>query len=275
MKFNLINKLLFWIFLFFLVDSIVFQIVSNWKLYSIPFNHQAISKVYNHSQFAPKPEDRRVIIEDYDLFAYSGYLYLKGQTPADIQIEHPPLAKYFFGLSILLFSNPNVIQIFFGIGTLFLIFLISNRILRNKTLALVPPFLFSFDGIFKEQLALSYLDLPHLFFICLALFFYFKAEKTRNYYYLAVIFLGAVIMTKYMGFAIIPLLLVYTFVKRKKDFNFFLLLTSIAIPSIYLANYISLFFKDNILSNFINLHLAIFHLLKFAIEFLKSKIIKI
>jgi len=253
------KKSIFLFLLLLLILNISFQIYKNWGYYTLPFNSQALATVYRFSQFAQKPEDRKLIIEDNDLFAYSGYLYLKGVSPSEIQIEHPPLTKYLFGLSILVFYNPNVIQIFFGIGLLIVIYLISDQIFKNGTWSLLPPLAISFDGTFQEQFALSYLDLSHVFFISCAILFYLKAASNKKYYFLTSIFLGATLLSKYLGLVIFPLLIVYTFVKRKKDLKFFSY-SLIFVPIIFLLNYTPLFLKGNIFANFFNLYLAIFRL---------------
>jgi len=254
------KKSIFLFLLLLLILNILFQIYKNWGYYTAPFNFQTLATVYRFSQFAQKPEDRKLIIEDNDLFAYSGYLYLKGVSPSEIQIEHPPLTKYLFGLSVLVFHNPNVIQIFFGIGLLIIIYLIGDRIFKNKTWSLLPPLVVSFDGIFQEQFALSYLDLSHGFFISCAILFYLKAASNKKYYWLTSIFLGATLMSKYMGFVVIPLLIFYTFFKRKRDIKIFAY-SLILLPLIYLLNYTALFLRGgNILYNFFDLHLQIFRL---------------
>ena len=257
---KIIGQIIFWLILSLLFLNISFQIFSNWKFYTAKFNPNVLEKIYRYSQFAPDPNDRKLIIEDNDLFAYSGYLYVKGVSPSVIQIEHPPLTKYIFGLSILFFDNPNVAQIFFGIGLLVVLYLIGYRVLRSHTWSLLPPLILSFDGNFQNQFRLSYLDLSHAFFISCAILFFLKSASNKRYYLLTSIFLGAALMSKYMGFVIVPLLFFYTFFARKEDFKKFTY-SLILVPTIYLLNFTALFLRGgNIFYNFFDLHLQIFRL---------------
>src|SRR3989344_7531433 len=73
---------------------------------------------YEHSQWQ-LPLSKRIIGDD-GLYAYAGYKLISGSDPAVISPEVPPVAKYLFGVSILLFNNPAYASILFGVSTLIL-----------------------------------------------------------------------------------------------------------------------------------------------------------
>lgn len=258
-KFPILEKFGFILVLAFLFLNLAFFIFESKNYYLEKFNAEKLEKVFRYSQFARNSEDRKFIIEDWDLFALAGYRYIKGENPADINFEHPPLAKYFFGLSILIFGNPAVIQIFFGLGSLSLIFLIGKKIFNSNLLAVIPPFIFSFDQIFLTQLRLSMLDLPQLFFVILSFFVFEKALKNKKYYFLLGINLGVIFAIKYLSVAIFGVYFVYLLFKKRQDIKFYLGAVVIAV-FVYFLSWIAFFINGKNISDFIQLNINIVRL---------------
>lgn len=254
-----IEKIGFILTVIILLLNLSFFIFESKSFYLEKFNSEKIEKVFKFSQFAPRPENRKFIIEDWDLFALAGYHYVRGANPAEINFEHPPLAKYSFGLSILIFGNPNVIQVFFGLAILFLIFLIGKRIFNSAFLALIPLLIFSFDQIFLTQAKVSMLDLPQLFFVMLSFFVFEKALKNKRYYIFLGVVLGVVLAIKYLSVAIFGVYFSYLLIKKREDLKFYFGSLIIAIV-VYFLSWIAFFVNGKSLADFIRLNVDIVRL---------------
>ena len=254
-----LERIGFVIVILILFLNLVFFVFESRNFYLKPFETEKTEKVFNFSQFAQNSENRKFIIEDWDLFALAGYHYIKGDNPAEINFEHPPLSKYFFGLSILIFGNPNVIQIFFGLGILILIFLIGKRIFESNFLASIPPLIFSFDQVFLQQFKLSMIDLVQTFFIALSFLVFEKALRDKKFYFFLGVILGAVIATKYLGVAIFGVYFLYLLFKKRQDIKFYL--GSVVIAGIfYFLSWFGFFLNGKILADFVRLNVDIIRL---------------
>src|SRR4030042_4934961 len=97
-------------------------------------------------------------IGDAELYAYAGWRQIKGDDPTKINTEMPPLGKYFLGLSILVFKNQFFASLLFGILLLLTTFLISRKVIKDFSWALVPVLFLSLDKLFRGDLAVSMLD---------------------------------------------------------------------------------------------------------------------
>lgn len=134
---------------------------------------------YEHSQYQ-LPLSKRIIGDD-GLFAYSGYRLIKGDNPFSINNDKPPVAKYLFGLSILLFNNPLYIVFFFGFSTLVVFYFIARYLLKNNTLAFSVTTLIFLDPLFFSQFWITGLDLIQLFFLLLNLLLMIYIRKLHGW----------------------------------------------------------------------------------------------
>ncbi len=92
------------------------------QVYTYRFDPVLINS-YLQSQDIPHEVDQRVFLSDGEIHIAAGYLYAKGADPTVYNFQHPPLLKYLYGLSILVFHNPYFVQLFF---VSFLPFLINS-----------------------------------------------------------------------------------------------------------------------------------------------------
>lgn len=134
---------------------------------------------YEHSQYQLPLSNR--IIGDDGLFAYSGYRLINGDNPFSINVDKPPVAKYLFGLSILLFQNPLYVVFVFGIATLIIFYFISKHFLRDGNLAVLTVTFLCLDPLFSSQFWITGLDLIQLFFLLLNILLLTKIEKLRRW----------------------------------------------------------------------------------------------
>lgn len=140
---------------------------------------------YEHSQYE-LPLSKRIIGDD-GLFAYAGFRLINGDNPFSINNDKPPIAKYFFGLSILLFHNPLTIVLFFGIGTLVTFYFIAKHFLKDRSLALLATTFLFLDPLFFSQFWITALDLIQLFFLLLNILLLINIKKLRGWNILIVL----------------------------------------------------------------------------------------
>jgi len=251
MKTKIFNFLIIALIIIFLGKNI-FQ---NKQNFVYQYNHKQLKTLYNQSQFAEKPEDRKKIIKDYQLYSYAGWKYLKTGNLTQINIEHPPLGKYLIGLSIILFQNPNIGQVFWGIIFLVLLFMTARKSM-NPIPALVVVFLFSLEKLFIEQITRSFLDLSLGVFLLL-LFLTTLNEKKQNFFnsFKQGLFLGAAASIKYPTIAVICFfcLTIYYFIKKSRRKLKKLLIIAGTASSVFLLSYLPFFIKNPSIQKFIRL----------------------
>lgn len=192
---------------------------------------------------------------DAEHYAWNGWHIINGGDPDLINRQGPPLAKYFIGLSILIFNNENIISLFWGSVTLVILFFLA-RILTNNTIkSLSVVFLFSLDKLFLEQLNTSMLDLPFAFLLLLTIYFFIKSQKDNKYMYFSVVTLFISATSKvYPQVGVFGLILILYLLINKKFELFFKFLKAIPIGIIvYLLIYFP-YFRYHNLKEFAYLH---------------------
>lgn len=243
MKLKILN-----ILVILLIFSIVTGLLIEKKgLYSQKFNPQKLDLLYSQSQFAQNPQDRKLIIQDEDLYAYSGYHYLKTGELDKINIEHPPLGKYFIGLSIWIFNNQNIGQIFWAILFLILLYKLSNNIIKHSALSLLVVFLFSLEKLFIDQLTHSDLDIILGVFLLIFMLTAIGQSKSNNKTILIQgLSLGAIASIKYptIGLLCFFTLTIYYLIIKKKFLIKKLTIIGIISLMIFLFSYLPFFIKN-------------------------------
>jgi len=249
------NKSFLFYFLIILVTFII-RLAPHVEVFSQKFNFQAIDKIYQQSQFAENPSDRKVTIQDWDLYPYAGFIYLTRGELNQVNIEHPPLGKYLFGLSILIFGNTTIIQIPLALIFLLLCFLISVKVLRSKSLALLVPLGVIFEKSFVEQTTHSLLDLFQSTMVALSIWLVISKKLDKKVKVFLGLTLGAVASIKYPAVAIIltlSFIVHLAVIKGKGKINQALGIVLIAIL-FYLLTYAPLFLQQG-MGGFINLQI--------------------
>jgi predicted membrane-bound dolichyl-phosphate-mannose-protein mannosyltransferase len=237
--------------------SLINTVVKNKNQYLVGFNYNKLNSLYKTSQFAQDVNDRENIIQDEDLYAFSGYYYLTTGDISSINIEHPPLGKYFIGLSAVIFNNQNIGQIFWAVIFLIFLFLISQKILKNTSLALLVVLLFIQERLFIEQITLSLLDL--ILAVFLLIFWLITLLKHKNKAWLIVqgVSLGTIASIKYPTIAVMVFatwfiykILIKTNAKKiKTEALYLIFLTTI----VFLLSHLPFFIKNPNFLSFINL----------------------
>lgn len=115
---------------------------------------------------------------------------------------HPPLAKLIMAGGVLFFGNNDQVSqyafrfpaVIFGIGIIYLTYLLSLEIFKNKKIGLLAAFLVSFDGLLFVMSRVGMGDVYFLFFLLAAIYLAIK-EK----YFWTGIVLGLSLATKWTG----------------------------------------------------------------------------
>lgn len=247
LKSNLIYKL----FIVLSFINICYYIVNHLDNFTVKYDHQKIGKIYSQSQYILGPKAQRNIGDD-GLYAFAGYYYLmeKGDV-SKVNFENPPLGKYLIGVSILLFKNPKVISIIYGLTLLTAVYFYSTKFF-NKFIGSLAVFLLSFSPLFLDQLTNGLLDLPLTLFFCLGLFFYFNAHNKLLYYYISSAFFGCAVATKFFPALIFVIMILgfHTFFTNKHTFRNYLT-SLVIIPIVYIMSHFFYFFYHPSLGEFI------------------------
>ncbi|MFC1711166.1 glycosyltransferase family 39 protein [Patescibacteria group bacterium] len=133
---------------------------------------------------------------------------------------HPPLAKLIMAGGVLLFGKNNEVSqyafrfpaVLFGLGVIYLIFLLAREIFRNEKIGLLAAFLASFDGLSFVMSRIGMADIYFLFFLLLSIYLTLK-EK----YIFSGISLGLAIATKWTGIYLYPV--IGMLLIKKMNFN--------------------------------------------------------
>jgi hypothetical protein len=226
-------------------------------------NYKNLEDAYLGSQYVNKHP--KGWLPDEAVFAYAGGAFIKGINPVLVIVDAPPLGKYLIGLSTLLFDNPHVVVVLFGILSLLLFYFLANQVLENKILALLSVLFYSSEPIFKNQFIYTpLLDLFQLVFL-LGYFYYinkaFLAKKfTIPFFLLISILLGCFISTKFFisGTTVIAASLLWTLLHRDLKKFFGVLAASFIAGCILLLTYVRVFAFGYNLHRFLGIQKYIF-----------------
>ncbi|MBI2314890.1 phospholipid carrier-dependent glycosyltransferase [Candidatus Daviesbacteria bacterium] len=181
--------------------------------------------------------------------AFTAKEYLKGSKeawewwtspPPGVAFEwtHPPLAKELMAVSMFItgtqdawaYRLPGVIL---GILSVYLVYLLGIRLLKNQNAALIAAFAFSLDGLNFVQSRTGMNDIYYVTFFLAALFFLLNKR-----FIISAIFLGLAISSKWAGaYAYLIFLPILLKDKHYRQITFFIMLP----PIIYFISYLPFF----------------------------------
>lgn len=228
-----------------ILGLLIFRLVSfvtfNSNAFTKRFDPKYYGELYSQSQYVIGERSKGGIGDD-GLYAFAGYYYVfaRGDV-SSVNFEHPPLGKYLIGLSILLFGNQNVINIFYLVLLLLITYFLAKYIGLGRSGSLLSILVVALDPLFLDHLLRSQLDLPFTLFFISAVYFFVKGINSPSHFLLSNIFWGAAFSTRFFPALTIiyPLELVFV-VRKNKDVKYYLL-TSLTIPTIYLLSHFMFF----------------------------------
>ncbi|MFA6081064.1 MAG: glycosyltransferase family 39 protein [Patescibacteria group bacterium] len=229
------------LFLVVLYLMVLFQ--SHKEIFGYKFNSELISR-YKLSQDIPhEVPGKRLFLSDSEIHIASGYLYVLGNNPTTFNFQHPPFIKYLYGLSTLLFKNPFIIQIIFGIILLFLTYKTSFLIFNSFLSALFSTFLLLIDPLFIDISSQALLDLGQAVFIMLYFYLLLKRKKINSIF--PGIILGILFASKFWTGSLFFVLIfdIYFILKKKlclKDIAVHLITSFIVFSIIYFKTFLDM-----------------------------------
>lgn len=220
-------------------------------IFKYKFNLSLVSEYLRSQDIEDKDNviKNRVFLSDSDLYIASGYLYAKGASPTEYDFQVPPLIKYFFGFSILMFGNPFYVQIIFGLILLWLTYFLGMKLFKNPVISMVGTLLLLIDPVFNGMMNGALLDLGQtVFALSYTILMLLYPEK----YVLQGITLGLFAVSKFWSpaFIFVMLILGYKIVLARQKLNYKKLLFSLLIAFVvFCLIYIVAFVKSNGLFN--------------------------
>lgn len=226
-----------------------FRIFENREEYTTKFSARYWEKRYLESQWVV-PNSQNAIGDD-GLYIHAGWEYIHGKDPILVNSEVPPLGKYLIGLTALVFNNVNIFALLTGLFALGSFYLLNTQIFKNKLLAFIPVFLFSFEPLFYSQLSAPFLDSLQLGFLCLSLYF-----VLRKNYWLSSLMLGGMGAAKFTYLTPFVAAAVFAYLFFQKD-RFSLIkqyvISLVVVPLVLLVSYLRFFILGHSLREFAGL----------------------
>ncbi|TSD02800.1 MAG: hypothetical protein Athens071426_383 [Parcubacteria group bacterium Athens0714_26] len=137
--------------------------------------------------------------------------------------DHPPLFFIIqhiffevFGDSLFVARLPSALA---GVFSIVLVFLIAKRVFKNEYAALLAAFLLAVNNAHVWVSRSSILESVLIFFIFLNIYAFLKFIENKKYWWFFGLTLGLVFLTKYTGFFLLPVYLVYLLIARRDLFH--------------------------------------------------------
>jgi dolichyl-phosphate-mannose-protein mannosyltransferase len=169
--------------------------------------------------------------------------------PAGFAYEwtHPPLAKLGMVLGMRIFGENSfgyrIPGAIFGVGSIFLIYLIAKMLFKDGAIGLLSAGVFSLDGLPLVMSRIGMNDSYLLFFSLLTVYLFL-----RNKNLLSALAFGLAIASKWSAIWVIPILFII-WLKRKNKFEPGLFLSFLILPfALYLLTYLPMFLSGHSLS---------------------------
>jgi len=236
LKFFIKDKLLI-IISVFLVGLAVFAFRD---IYQTSYDNVYIQDLYDHSQWTMPINIRS--IGDEKLYQLAGYIAVTTGKLFTINPEAPPLAKYLYGISIVLTHNAYTFTLPLFIITSVFVYLLAFEITQNKKRAALTFLLFCSSPLAIAQIKYTMLDLPQLLTLLAHMYMLIRYSKTKyvRFAVLSGIFFGAFMGIKigFFGFAILIADALYLYKKKSLAAIIQILLVSIVTYIAVFAPYI-------------------------------------
>ena len=153
---------------------------------------------------------------------------------------HPPLAKLGMVLGMKVFGENSfgwrVPGALLGVGSVFLVYLISRKLFKDDLVGILGAAVFSLDGLPIVMSRIGMNDTYMLFFMLLSLYFFIKEKD-----FLSSVGFGLALASKWSVIWVIPIFFIL-WLRRKAKFKFSTFACFLIIPFIvYLSSYIPMF----------------------------------
>jgi predicted membrane-bound dolichyl-phosphate-mannose-protein mannosyltransferase len=141
-------------------------------------NLDYLEEFYLDSQWK-NPRSKR-IMSDNELYQYAGYKYLKGEDLFLINPEVPPLGKYIYGVSIIVFNNPYYASLTLFVLAFVAYYFLITKLVKNEQHQFIAFLLYLLSPLVFQQITRSMLDLPLLLFFLLHINFIIRIGEKKS-----------------------------------------------------------------------------------------------
>ncbi len=209
-------------------------------IFTYKFDKNLISKYFLSQDIPHEVPGKRLFLSDADVDLATGYLYATGKDPSLYNFEHPPLIKYLYGFSVLLFNNPYVVTITLGILLLILYFYFAKRLYKNSFVPSLACTLLILDPLFIDASSQTLFDMGQTTFMLL---YFISVLYLKDNFLLQGIALGLFAGAKFWITPIffVALLSFYKMYKKEfdtKKFIYHLLIAFFTYALIYIQSFI-------------------------------------
>jgi len=212
------------------------------------------------SRLSPKGEISSIenLVFDPELYAVAGWLYIHGVPPNEFNSGHPPLAKYFIGISEVLFHSPTPMNALFGLATLLVVYLLSIKLFGKTVFALVPVYMLSLEKLFLSAARASTLDIYAGFFVSLSVLIFLYTVKNPKVFPALSLAIGLGISCKWEAGFIIVAFIIYLLLDRAwMKLGYFVASLPLALLT-YVVAYTTYFLGGHDLLEFVDFQMSIY-----------------
>lgn len=153
--------------------------------------------------------------------------------------DHPPLTFALEFLIIRIFGSDlfwlRIIFGLFGLGSIFLIFKVSQKLFNNINLALMVALLAATNSYLIWISRIGLQEIIVIFFSLLTLYFLIKSQDNKKYFIYWGVALGLGLLTKYTILILIPISLVYLIIFDREKFREKYLYIGCAVVAIFFS----------------------------------------
>ena len=218
------------------------------EVFTYKFDQDLLGRYFNSQDITHEVPGIRQFLSDAEIYSATGYLYATGADPTSYNFQAPPLIKYLFGFSILLFGNPLYVQLIFGIALIILVYYSGVKIYKSTLIPIVACGLLIIDPVFLEVSSSALLDLGQA---ALLLLYLYLILWHKDKYFLQGLVLGLLAASKFWAppAFFVVLLAGYNIYKKRfnlKKFMLHLLIAFIVFSLTYLKTFTNKGFAFNI-----------------------------
>jgi len=133
----------------------------HWRTFGITYPVTEYENRYSQSQYV-LGEAKTHVLGDGDVYTFAGIRYMDGEDPTKINFEHPPLAKYFYGLSYILTGYPNFAHVPLMVLAIAAFGFIATDLYSTKAGVISAFLLFLAHSVTYKFFAQTLLDFPQM-----------------------------------------------------------------------------------------------------------------
>lgn len=183
------------------------------EIFNYRFSKDLINRYFCSQDIPYEPPCKRIFLSDSEIQIAAGYLYAQGEDPAVINFQHPPFIAYLYGLTSIYFKNPYLLEIFFGMIYLILIYYLGVIIFKQRLISFLAVFLLLIDPLFIDISSQASFDLGQSVFNLL----YFLSLIIWKNWFLSGVFLAMFAGSKFYAAAIFFGLIYHFYLYLKKE----------------------------------------------------------